>query len=53
MIALEVVARAPVVLDCPKPGCNLGEDGAKYKTPELEATIAMEMLKLHVQQNHG
>ena len=43
---------APVVLKCPRANCKLGADGAKYKTPELEGTIAMEMLKLH-HANHA
>ena len=42
---------APVALECPIVGCDLGENGARYKTPELEAGIAIEMLKLHG-QNH-
>ena len=50
-----VSAMAPVVLECPQLGCNLVDDGAKYKTPELEAEIemAMEMLRFHMQGNHG
>ena len=49
---LDVIAMAPVMLECPNAECNLVDRGAKYKTPELEAGLAMEMLKLHVQQNH-
>ena len=33
--------------------CKLGVIGAKYKTPELEAEMAMEMLRFHMQGNHG
>ena len=40
---------APMAVECPIVGCDLGENGARYKTPELEAGIAMEMLKLHGQ----
>ena len=31
----------------------MGADGAKYETQALEPDIAMEMMKLHVQQNHA
>ena len=30
---------APVALECPVAGCDLGEEGAKFTTPELEAEI--------------
>ena len=43
---------APLALECPNAGCNLGDSGAKYKTPEMEEEFAMRMLDLHVQQNH-
>ena len=48
----DVIAMAPLVLECPKAGCDLGDSGAKYKTPELEEENAMRMLDHHVQQNH-
>ena len=38
---------APVSLECPRQSCTLGDDGARYKTPELESTLAMQMLTLH------
>ena len=50
---LEVIAMAPMVLECPDAECKLGVDGAKLKTTELEAGMAMEMLRFHVQLNHG
>ena len=34
-------------LECPTPDCTLGTDGARYKTPELEAALAMQMLVMH------
>ena len=48
----DVIAMAPLALECPNAGCDLGASGAKYKTPELEAEFAMRMLDHHVQQNH-
>ena len=42
---------APVALECPVAGCDLGEEGAKFTTPELEAEIAMRMLELHGQSH--
>ena len=50
---LDVIAMAPVMLECPNAECNLGTSGAKYKTPEVEIEFAMKLLELHVQQNHG
>ena len=41
----------PVALECPVAGCDLGEEGAKFTTPELEAEIAMRMLELHGQSH--
>ena len=53
MNTLNVIAMAPVALECPNAECNLGASGAKYKTPEVEIEFAMKLLELHVQQNHG
>ena len=39
-------------LECPTPGCTLGTNGDRYKTPELEASLAMQMLVLHDERNH-
>ena len=50
---LDVIAMAPLALECPNAECNLGASGAKYKTQEVEIEFAMRMLELHVQQNHG
>ena len=43
---------APLALECPNAGCDLGDGGAKYKTPEMGEEFAVKMLDLHVQQNH-
>ena len=43
---------AQVVMECPKPDCNCGDDGAKYKTPEMETKNALKILEMHVQANH-
>ena len=45
---LDVINMALVALECPVAGCDLG---AKYKTPELEAELTMEMLRLHGQSH--
>ena len=50
---LDVVAMAPLMLECPYAECKLGVGGAKYKTTELEAEMAMRMVELHVKLNHG
>ena len=39
-------------LECPSPNCTLGEDGARFKTPELDAALAMQFLMLHDERNH-
>ena len=44
---------APLVLECPNAGCVLGVNGQRYKTPDMEAELALRMLDLHVQQNHS
>ena len=53
VITVDVIAMAPVRLKCPNAECTLGASGAVYKTPEVEIQYAMELLKLHVQQNHA
>ena len=40
-------------LECPSPNCTLGDNGARYKTPELEGGIAMQMLVMHKELNHN
>ena len=53
VVTVDVIAMAPVVLECPNAECNLGASGAKYKTQELEPELAMRLLDHHVQQNHA
>ena len=53
VITVDVIAMAPVGLECPNAECTLGASGAKYKTQDLELELAMRMMELHVQQNHG
>ena len=43
---------APTTLECTPPGCTLGNDGAKYKTPEMEMEFAMQLLVMHQANNH-
>ena len=50
---LNVVAMAPVVLECPNAECALGADGAKYEIQKLEPDIAIRLLDHHIQQNHA
>ena len=33
-------------------GLYAGEDGARYKTPELESGLAMQILVMHREDNH-
>ena len=40
-------------LECPSPDCALGTNGARYKTPELEAGLAMQMLVMHKDLSHS
>ena len=53
VVSFDEIAMAPVVLECPDAECKLGIGGAKYKTTELEAEMAMRMVELHVKLNHG
>ena len=39
-------------LECPSPDCALGTNGARYKTPELDAALAMQILMMHDERNH-
>ena len=41
----------PIELRCPVVGCDLGEDGGRYKTPELE--IVVELGNLGSQKQIG
>ena len=40
-------------LECTHEGCTSGAGGAKFKTPALEATQALEYLKYHREDVHG
>ena len=48
VIAIDEIAMAPVVLECPDAECKLGVGGAKYKTPEVEIEFALRILELHM-----
>ena len=52
VVTVDVIAMAPVELECPIAECKLGVSGAKYKTPEMGEDNAMKMLEIHVQGNH-
>ena len=39
-------------LECESPDCSLGNNGARWKSPELEAGLAMQLLMLHTEKNH-
>ena len=39
-------------LECTSPSCRLGDNGARYKTPELEGALAMQLLIMHNEKNH-
>ena len=52
-IKIDMIAMAPLVLECPIAECKLGVSGAKYKTLELGEDNAMKMLEIHVQGNHA
>ena len=41
----------PISLQCPSQNCTLGDHGARYKTPELESGLAVQMLLMH-NDNH-
>ena len=42
----------PIELECPVVGCDLGEDGGRYKTPPLPSGEALQLLTLH-HHNHA
>ena len=46
------VAMAPIQLECAVVDCQFGDAGAKYKTPALEAEIALQLLNIHRQDTH-
>ena len=39
-------------LECTSPNCTLGDNGARYRTPELEGSLAMQLLLMHNENNH-
>ena len=39
-------------LECSSAQCTLGEDGAKWRTPEYPLEFAMKMLEMHTETNH-
>ena len=41
-----------VELPCTAPGCNYQGTGAPYKTPEMAASEAVQVLKFHTDTNH-
>ena len=53
VITVNVIAMAPVMLECPIAECKLGVSGAKYKTSEVDIEYAIGLLEIHVQVNHG
>ena len=39
-------------LECTSRDCTLGDNGGRWKTPELEGSLAMQMLVMHREDNH-
>ena len=39
-------------LECTSAQCTLGENGAKWRTPEYPLEYAMQMLLMHTETNH-
>ena len=39
-------------LECTSRDCTLGDNGGRYKTPELEIGLAMQMLVMNREDNH-
>ena len=48
-----LIAEMSIQLTCAAPDCAHGDGGAVYKTPALEPTLAMEMLKIHRADAHN
>ena len=44
---------APITRECMRPVCVAGEDGARYRTPQLEPGDAIRDLDLHDRQVHS
>ena len=47
------IDKMPMELECPNPGCNHGEGGARWKTQPLSEAVALEMWKAHRADAHG
>ena len=39
-------------LECTGCDCTMGDNGGRWKTPELESSLAMQMLVMHDNNNH-
>ena len=39
-------------LECTSRDCTLGDNGTRYKTPQLESGLAMQMLVMHNENNN-
>ena len=39
-------------LECENPDCSLGKNGARWKSPEMEAGLAMQLSMVHIENNH-
>ena len=39
-------------MECTSRECTLGDDGGRWRTPELESSLAMQMLVMHREDNH-
>ena len=39
-------------LECTSLGCTLGDNGARYRTPEYPLEFTMQMLMMHTETNH-
>ena len=50
---LEDFAAVMTALECTYSGCTAGEGGAKFRTPALEQTQAIERLGFHREYAHG
>ena len=51
MIGIVIAMVDSVQLECPIGGCTLGDNGSKYKTPNLAPEMAMRMLEIHAKSH--
>ena len=49
---LVLTMAATCSLECTSRDCTLGDNGGRWKTPELESGLAMQMLVMHREDNH-